>query len=53
MVLSLYFAIDSKDKIACTSLIRLQMQLYVPIPNVQFFLYLKKHSASYDVVYIN
>lgn len=38
MVLSLYFAIDSKDKIACTSLIRLQMQFYMPIPNVHFFI---------------
>ena len=32
MVLSLNFAPDTKDKIAYTSLIRLQMQLYAPIP---------------------
>jgi hypothetical protein len=53
MVLSLYFAMDSKDKIACTSLIRPQMQFYVPIPNVHFFYIWKKHPASYDVAYIN
>ena len=37
MVLSLYFDTDSKDKIPCTYLIRLQMQLYMPIPKVHFY----------------
>ena len=37
MVLSLYFVTDSKDKIAFTYLIRLQMQLSASIPKVLFF----------------